>query len=60
MAAFAAIAVVGVNVTSYLTATAANTTYSYRVRAYTTNSDSSYSNTAVVTTLAAPGRAGAV
>jgi hypothetical protein len=52
---FAQIATVGANVTSYSNnGLSASTAYSYRVRAYNSGGDSSYSNTASTTTLAAP------
>jgi Legume lectin domain/Fibronectin type III domain len=56
---FSQIATVGVNVTSYpvLSGVTANTTYSYRVRAYNAylgTSYSAYSNTAAATTTATP------
>ena len=52
---FAEIATVGANVTSYSnTGLTANTTYYYRVRAYNSAGNSSYSNVANATTLSGP------
>jgi hypothetical protein len=56
--AYAQIALVGANVTNYSsTGLAANTNYSYRVRAYNTGGHSAYSNEADTTTLPAPPKA---
>ena len=53
--AFVQIATVGPNVTTYAdSGLTASTAYSYQVRAYNTGGDSTYSNTASATTLAAP------
>ena len=52
---YAQIATVGTNVTSYSsTGLSAGTTYYYRVRAYTSSSNSAYSNEANATTLVDP------
>ena len=52
---FAPIATVGANVPTYQnTGLTANTSYSYRVRAYNDSGDSEYSNVATATTPAAP------
>jgi C1A family cysteine protease len=49
--AFSQIATVGANVTSFSnTGLKANTSYTYRVRAYVTGADSDYSNSAIATT----------
>jgi hypothetical protein len=53
---FSQIATVGANVTSFSnTGLTASTSYSYRVRAYNTDGDSGYSNTAAAATPAAAG-----
>jgi hypothetical protein len=53
---FSQIAQLGANVTSYGDASvSANAAYTYRVRAYSGNSNSGYSNEATATTLALPG-----